>query len=57
MQDQVAVAAQREEVLLRIIPGLTPKFLVVDFQGLRSHRTTDTASRNFLAGKRASASE
>jgi hypothetical protein len=33
MQDQLAVASQREEVLRRIIPGLTAKFLVVDFQG------------------------
>jgi hypothetical protein len=32
MQDQLAVASQREEVLLRIIPGLTAKFLL-DFQG------------------------
>jgi hypothetical protein len=34
MQDLVALASQREGVLLRIIiPGLTAKFLVVDLQG------------------------
>jgi hypothetical protein len=32
MQDQLAVTSQREEVPLRIIPGLTAKFLV-DLQG------------------------
>jgi hypothetical protein len=29
MQGQVAVATQRDQVLLRIIPGLTAKFLVM----------------------------
>ena len=29
MQDQVAVATQHDQVLLRIIPGSTAKFLVV----------------------------
>jgi len=29
MQGQVAVATRRDQVLLRIIPGLTAKFLVV----------------------------
>jgi hypothetical protein len=36
MQGQVAVAAQRDQVLLRIIPGLTAKFLVMDLEVLQA---------------------
>ena len=33
MQGQVAVAAQRDQVLLGVIPGLTAKFLPRNFLG------------------------
>jgi len=36
MQGQVAVAAQRDQVLLRIIPGLTAKFLVMNLEVLQA---------------------
>src|ERR1019366_7460825 len=36
MQGQVAVAAQRDQVLLRIIPGLTAKFFVMNLQVLQA---------------------
>ena len=34
MQGQVAVAAQRDQVLLRIMPGLAAKFLVMNLEVL-----------------------
>ena len=36
MQGQVAVAAQRDQVLLRIIPGLAAKFLVMNLKVLQA---------------------
>jgi len=36
MQGQVAVVAQRDQVLLRIIPGLTAKFLVMNLEVLQA---------------------
>jgi len=36
MQGQVAVAAQRDQVLLRIISGLTAKFLVMSLEVLQA---------------------
>ncbi len=42
MQGQLAVAAQRSEVLFGIIPGLTAKFFVVEFLS----STSDTASHS-----------
>ena len=36
MQGQVAVAAQRDQVLLGIIPGLTAKFLVMNLEVLQA---------------------
>ena len=36
MQGQVAVAAQRDQVLLRIIPGLTAKFPVMNLEVLQA---------------------
>jgi hypothetical protein len=36
MQGQVAVAAHRDQVLLRIIPGLTAKFLVMNLEVLQA---------------------
>ena len=36
MQGQVAVAAQRDQVLLRIIAGLAAKFLVMNLEVLQA---------------------
>jgi hypothetical protein len=49
MQSQVAVAAQRDQVLLRIIPGLTAKFLVMNLEVLQAPagRRTDISTHPF----------
>jgi hypothetical protein len=36
MQGEVAVAAQRDQVLVGIIPGLTAKFLVMNLEVLQA---------------------
>jgi len=51
MQGQVAVTAQRDQVLLRIIPRLTAKFLVMNLEVLQAPAGLTSPSIAFaLAG-------